>query len=112
MVTAEQDIEQSLCIILSTSPGERVMDPSFGCGLKSFIFQTLDATLEAQLIDEVSSAILFFEPRVELHQVGIEDEEPLHGKLQLRLDYSIIGTNTRTNLVFPFYLLEATDAQV
>ncbi|MBY0573628.1 MAG: GPW/gp25 family protein, partial [Undibacterium sp.] len=62
MVSAEDDIRQSLLILLSTTPGERVMQPAFGCGLKSKVYENINETNLTILKDLIKRAILFFEP--------------------------------------------------
>lgn len=112
MVNGAQDIEQSLRILLATSPGERVMDPEFGCGLKALVFHSLDSTLIARIKKVITKAVLFYESRIDLQSVEVAEQDELNGKLHIQLNYTIVSTNTRTNLVYPFYLLEATDATV
>ncbi|MFT4925154.1 MAG: phage baseplate assembly protein W [Phenylobacterium sp.] len=110
MVADARDIEQSLIILLSTSPGERVMEPTFGCDLKSMMFSIIDGTTIARIKYLVKNAVLFFESRVTLHEVEIDIEDAMAGILRIKLDYSIISINTRSNLVYPFYFEEATNA--
>jgi uncharacterized protein len=112
MVTQQQDVEESLRILLSTSPGERVMHPNYGCGLLRMVFENMDESRLTEIRSLVERAVLFFEPRVILHEVLIDTDELFEGILRLRLDYSIRTTNTRHNLVYPLYLAEATQRAV
>ena len=108
MVTQQQDVEESLRILLSTSPGERVMHPTYGCGLQRMVFENMDESRLTEIRSLVERAVLFFEPRVILHEVRVNTDELFEGILRLRLDYSIRTTNTRHNLVYPLYLAEGT----
>lgn len=112
MVSREQDIEQSLIILLSTAPGERVMHPTFGCGLKQMVFEHINESTITEIRDIVRRAVLFFEPRITLERIDVDfepritperiDADPgalLSGVLQLRLDYTIRTTNARANMV-------------
>jgi len=108
MVTQQQDVEESLRILLSTSPGERVMHPTYGCGLQRMVFENIDESRLTEIKSLVDRAVLFFEPRVILHDVRINTDELFDGVLRLRLDYSIRNTNTRHNLVYPLYLEEGS----
>lgn len=101
------DIEQSLTIILSTSPGERPMAPDFGCRIHQYVFEELSRTTLTQLEQEIRHAILFFESRVDVENIQFLPEQ-LSGKLLIRIDYRVITTNTRSNMVYPFYLNEGT----
>ena len=108
MVADETDVQQSLGILLTTTLGERLMRPAYGCDLKKYLFEPLDLTLETYLKDLVTSAVLYHEPRVILDDLKLLDR-PEEGRLDIELDYTIRATNTRTNYVFPFYKDEGTD---
>ncbi|WP_076414629.1 GPW/gp25 family protein [Shewanella sp. UCD-KL12] len=108
MVSADEDIEQSIHIILSTSPGERVMDPKFGCGIKSMVFEEINQATIAKLNHLISRSLLYFEPRINLDLVEIDTDNALEGRLDIGLNYTVITTNARRNMVFPFYILEGT----
>ena len=110
MVAAEDDIRQSLLIILSTQLGERVMRPTFGWRRDGLVFESISTSFATFLQREIESAVLFFEPRVKLDTVRFERLASREGLIEMRLDYTVRATNTRNNLVFPFYLQEATNA--
>lgn len=104
MAEAEEDIRQSLNILLSTSLGERVLRPTFGWKRDALMFEPLSTSFGAYLAREIETAILFFEPRIELNRVDFENATEQEGLILIRLDYTVRTTNSRTNLVFPFYL--------
>ena len=106
-VAGEDDIEQSLGLLLATRRGERVMLPDFGCDLAEFLFEEISPALVGQVRDLVSDAILNHEPRVLLNGVEVSDERAGEGLLLIEIDYQVRATNSRYNLVFPFYLREA-----
>jgi phage baseplate assembly protein W len=101
---AEDDIRQSLQILLSTSIGERVMQPTFGWKREALMYEPLSTSFGAFLAHEIETAILFFESRIELNRVDFEAASDQTGLILIRLDYTIRATNTRINLVYPFYL--------
>ncbi|MGH2643247.1 MAG: GPW/gp25 family protein [Chitinophagaceae bacterium] len=109
MVSDAEDIAESIRIILSTIPGERLMQPEFGCHLKRLVFEKVDSTLIAELSHMIYHALLEFEPRVNFISVEVIEQDELEGILQIQVNYSIIITNTRHNIVFPFYLMEGTN---
>jgi hypothetical protein len=109
MVSEEDDIRESLRILLSTDPGERVMRPTFGCGLKAHVFDSITVSTITEIRDLVERAILFFEPRITLDDVRVEVEDVLGGLVLINLSYTIRTTNTRSNMVYPFYIGEATN---
>ena len=110
MVAEEDDIRESLRILLSTSPGERVMNPAYGCGLKSLIFENFSESTETEIQDLIERAILFFEPRIILDRVEVDATDVYNGLIRIHLDYRIRLTNSRHNMVYPFYLQEGGTA--
>ncbi len=110
LVSAEKDIEESLEILLSTSLGERVMQPEYGCNLKDYQFESINSSLIGFLKDLVERAILFYESRIKLERVDITEADSVEifeGLLKITVHYEIEGTNTRYNFVYDFYLREA-----
>jgi uncharacterized protein len=114
-VIDEEDIRQSLRIILGTIPGERIMFPTFGCGIRKFVFESNDPTQISMLKDAIYDAILYHEPRIKLEKIEIKDDTQikeniqLEGLIHIHIYYTVIITNTRSNLVYPFYLKEGTN---
>ena len=102
----EQDIREAIWIILSTSKGERVMRPDFGCGIHDMVFTTISMTTLADIEDQVREALAAFEPRIDVAQVRAESDGGLDGRLRISIDYVIRGTNNQLNLVYPFYIQE------
>jgi hypothetical protein len=109
MVSLEDDIKESLAILLSTAPGERMMQPSFGCGLNSMVFDNIDESTITELKDLIERAILFFETRISLDEIEIDIRAVYEGLLSINIQYTIRTTNSRSNIVYPFYFQEGTD---
>jgi phage baseplate assembly protein W len=100
----EDSIKESIMIILGTAKGERVMRPEFGCGINQMVFapnNTQTATLTAFHVNE---ALMKWEPRIEVLNVDANPDEDEKNKLIINIEYMIKTTNTRDNLVYPFYL--------
>jgi len=106
----ERDIRESLNILLSTRRGERVMRPDYGTNVRDMLFEPLDVNTATLVGDEVKKAILLNEPRVFVDSVEAVQEE-LNGFIEVTIQYTIISTNTRSNLVYPFYLNEGTNVE-
>ena len=106
-VAGAEDIAQSLRILLATATGERLLRPDFGCGLPQVLFEEMDQGMVTTLRRLVEDAVLYHEPRVDLESVDVEASDTGSGLLHIRLSYTVRGTNSRYNLVYPFYLLEA-----
>lgn len=108
LVSGADDIQQSLQILLSTRLGERAMHEDFGCDLHFVLFEEIDQGLVNSLTNIISDAILYHEPRITLDRLDISESQNQQGLLLISLDYIIRGTNSRFNMVYPFYLNEAT----
>lgn len=109
MVKEEEDIRQSLLILLGTTPGERIMHPDFGCGIHRLVYEPISTSLFTKIKDLVERAILLYESRVKLNDVIVEYNPKIEGVIYISLDYTIRTINTRQNLVYPFYRLEGTN---
>ncbi|RRB07761.1 GPW/gp25 family protein [Larkinella rosea] len=105
MLSNEEDIQSSLKILLATRVGERIMQPSFGCNLDIMLFEPISTTLKARVKDLVFTAIYNYEPRIRPLSVSLigKDED---GIVEVEVEYEVKATNSRYNLVYPFYLNE------
>lgn len=109
MLEEEADVASSLEILLSTTPGERVLQPLYGCNLSELLFESLDTRMKTLMADKVESAILYYESRVKLESVQLDDSLEVEGVVRIELVYRIKSTNSRFNFVYPFYKNEGTD---
>ena len=108
MVSGEEDIRQSLGILLSTALRERVMFPNYGCDLSRYQFAEIGQELINSLTATVSDAILMNEPRIVVRQVDVTQDDDELGLLLISVEYMIMTTNNRYNMVYPFYINEAS----
>jgi phage baseplate assembly protein W len=108
MVSGVDDIQQSLQILFATRLGERIMQDEFGCALDSVVFEEIDQGLINTLSRTISDAILYHEPRITLDQIDVDESPEQPGLLLISLTYTVRSTNSRFNMVYPFYLNEAT----
>ncbi|MEO8960782.1 MAG: GPW/gp25 family protein [Ginsengibacter sp.] len=109
MISNEDDIKSSLEILLTTRQGERVMRPDYGCNLDELVFEPLTTTFKTYIKDLIATAILYFEPRIDVNKIDLDDTGELEGRILIVIDYTVSATNSRFNFVFPFYKNEATD---
>lgn len=107
-VSGAEDVHQSLAILVATRRGERPMQETFGCNLDDALFEEIAPALVNQIETLVTDAILLHETRVRLLNVDVSQDPDDAGTLIVSVDYAIAGTNSRYNMVFPFYLNEAT----
>lgn len=109
MISEEEDIKSSLHILLTTKLGERIMLPEYGCNLEELLFENLDRTLKTFVTDLIKTAILYHEPRIDVIKIEISESDPLEGKLIIEIEYIVRATNSRINMVFPFYKEEGSN---
>jgi phage baseplate assembly protein W len=105
-VAYEEDIRQSIRIILETAPGERVMRPNFGCGIHELVFTSLDSTSIQRIRSTVEDDLRRCEARVEVLGVTVDEAATAEGQLLVEVEYRVRQTNQVGNLVFPFYFRE------
>ncbi len=105
LVSREREIQEAIRLILSTSPGERPMRPDFGCRIQDFIFSPADGSTATAISSEVAMALTRWEHRIDVENVEVlfTAEDPT--VLYIDIDYQIKRTNSRNNLVFPFYVI-------
>src|SRR6266700_6892808 len=106
MSEMEQDIRESINIILGTAPLERLMRPEFGCGIHDLVFSSISTVTIGLFESSVREALTRWEARVELSKLEISTKEADKGKLAINLTCLVRDTNTEFNLVFLFYLIE------
>lgn len=109
VVSEEEDIRQSLHLLLSTSPGERLMNPDYGCDLQRMVFDSIDASTISEIKDLIGTAILYFEPRVTLEDIIVDIKRETEGLMDITLIFTIRKINVRSNIVYPFYFIEGTN---
>ena len=105
-VAYEEDIRQSIMIILETVPGERVMRPNFGCGIHEMVFTAVDSTAIQLIRSAVQEALVRCEARIDVLNITVDEAATTEGKLLIELEYRVRRTNQTGNLVFPFYFRE------
>lgn len=106
MSSNEENIEESVRIIIGTRLGERVMEPEFGCRIWEYSFETLDYTTLYAMKNEVESSLIRWEPRITDIQAEISDEKAGDGLLFIHVSYVVLSTNNPYNMVYPFYINE------
>ena len=111
-VSDDEDIDQSLNILLSTALGERVMQPEFGCDLQPYLFEPLNPHLIGYLKNRVRNALLFYETRIKVENITVtpsDSTDILQGRFRITVTYTITQTNTRFNYVYDYFQNEALE---
>jgi uncharacterized protein len=104
LVTGSEDIEQSIRIILSTRPGERVMRPTFGCRAHDLLFEPRSAATASLLTDYVYEALQMWEPRIEVQDVSVTAGGADDSALLVEIVYQIKSTHDTRSIVYPFFI--------
>jgi uncharacterized protein len=102
-VGGEEIIRQSIETILDTEPGERVMLPTFGCGLRRYLMQPNTTATRASMQQDIEDALGRWEPRIRLTNVAVTPgEDP--SLVWIEIAYLRLADRRADNLVYPFYL--------
>jgi uncharacterized protein len=107
VVSGTDNVHKCIQIILRTDLGERVLRENFGASLKRYQFEPVTQRLLNRVREVVSNAILRHEPRVSLDRVDVSQDDSTDGLLLIELQYTVLATNSRFNMVYPYYLNEA-----
>jgi phage baseplate assembly protein W len=105
LASGDEEIAESMRLILGTSPGERPMRPDFGCPIHEHVFAPADATTTGLIAFEVRDSLIRWEPRVDVLDVTVRRDENQPTLLYIEVAYSVRDTNDPRNLVFPFYVI-------
>lgn len=111
MTADEQDIMASLDILFRTARGERFLVPKYGLDLQELLFEPMSTTLQTLLKDRIRVAILVYEPRIVLLALDVSAPEAQDGALRISLEFEVRATNSRYNLVFPFYRFDSSEVR-
>ncbi len=112
MTEKNDDIQNSLQILLTTTVGERVMQPKYGCNMFELVFESLDTTTKTLIKDKIRTAILYFEPRIDVTSISMNNTNDLEGFVLIEIEYMVRATNSRFNFVFPYYIKEGTELNI
>jgi phage baseplate assembly protein W len=109
MSYGDGDIGESLTILLSTIPGERIFRPEYGCNIRQWTFSRMNLSEKTRIANIIEMAILEGEPRIILESVDVKIKDEREGILWISIDYLVSRTNSRSNMVYPFYIREGTN---
>ncbi len=101
----ENDIDESIRIILSTARGERRMRPNFGSGIHDFVFAPNSAATWSQVAHSVEQALGWWEPRISVKEVDVRPDPLDLSRLLVNIKYIVNTSNAERSLVYPFYLV-------
>ncbi|HEY9698915.1 MAG TPA: GPW/gp25 family protein [Trichocoleus sp.] len=111
MTTDEEDVAASLKILLGTAVGERFLNPKYGLDMTEVLFEPLSTTMKTFLHDRIKTTLLIYEPRIDLLDLTLDTSTQYDGKINIVITYQIRGTNSRFNLVYPFYTSDSNEVR-
>ena len=100
----EEDIEEAIRLIVLTNHGERIMRPDFGANLGSRVFTNMSETSLGAIQSEVMTALVNWEPRIQVLKVELAPDEDQPARLRIDIDYRVRATNSLFNMVVPYVL--------
>jgi phage baseplate assembly protein W len=106
----EDDIQEAIWIILSTAFGERLMHPDFGCGIHDLVFAPNNTGTAGLARYYVEDALVRWEPRIDIEEVEVQADPAQPELLLISVSYQVRSTDSRYNLVYPFYLTRGNTA--
>src|SRR5688500_7676692 len=109
LVSHDQELRESIRLILGTAYGERPMRPEFGCGIHDLVFAPADSTTAGQAAHEVQRSLNRWEPRVDVEDVDVSFDASNASLMYVSVTYKVKGGNDPRNLVFPFYTIPAEE---
>lgn len=105
LTSDRSELEQAIQIILITSPGQRVMRPTFGCRLHDLVFAPNNSYTAAKARRYVEEALGMWEPRINVIQVDVRPDPDEGNRLLIHIQYEVKANHDKRSLVFPFYLI-------
>ena len=109
LTSDDDEIDQSIQIILSTAPGQRVMRPEFGCRIHELVFAPNSPATAGLASRYVREALGRWEPRIQVENVAVEPDPGNSGCLVISVEYRIVATHSNRSLVYPFYLVPESE---
>jgi len=111
MTSDEDDIQSSLKILFGTVVGERFLVPKYGLDMHEMLFEPINTTMTTLLKDRIKVAILIYESRISLISLDLDTSDPYEGKISIVMEYAVRATNSRYNLVYPFYKTDGSEVR-
>lgn len=103
MLVGEEDVKNSIEVIINTKLGERILREEFGSRIYELLFEPLNENMKTYMIDSLKSSLINNEPRIIVQQIQLLQPDLSLGRVDIHIVYRLIQTNTTNNMVVPFY---------
>jgi phage baseplate assembly protein W len=100
----ERSIQESIKVILGTTPGERVMRPDFGCAVNDLVFSPNNSRTMNMACHYIEQSLIRWEHRIMLKEVKATPDPDDESRINISIGYEVRSVNTYFNMVYPFYL--------
>ncbi|EKN3346135.1 GPW/gp25 family protein [Yersinia ruckeri] len=112
MAEGAEDVRQSLQILFSTEPGERLMREDYGCGLNDFMFENIRNELIAEIETRIQDSVLRYEPRADMTDIQVSQAPNRSNTLQVRVAYRLRGSEINQQIQGALALGEGNSAEI
>ncbi|HEX4909586.1 MAG TPA: GPW/gp25 family protein [Permianibacter sp.] len=112
MTADEEDIAASLQILFGTLRGERFLNPKYGLNLRELLFEPMSTTMTTFVKDNIRTNILVYEPRIAVENLALDTSRQYEGRISILLEYRVRATNSRYNLVYPFFISDGSEVKL
>jgi len=102
-VSGPEKVRQSIFTLLDTDPGERVMRPDFGCGLRRYLMAPNNPATRAAIAREITQTLGRWEPRIQLLDIQVSPTDD-RAMVLIEIHYAQVLDARQDVLVYPFYL--------
>jgi phage baseplate assembly protein W len=94
----EDNIRESIAVILKTEAGERLMLASFGAGLGRFLFEPNEPSTHTRIANAIDGALARWEPRIDVEDVTVTIDPRDPQAALATIAYRLVATNTRERI--------------
>ena len=87
-------VKQNLKMLILTNPGERVMEPEYGVGIRQFLFESFESDVFARIDNKIRKQVALYMPAVQITKLRFANSDPDTNTLGLYLEYTIPQIST------------------
>lgn len=81
--------KQNLKMLLLTSPGERVMEPEFGVGIKNYLFENFNSSTYNKIRTRTKEQAQIYMPSIRIEEIQFSGEDQELNRLLMKIRFSI-----------------------
>jgi len=93
-------IKQNLKMLILTAPGERIMEPEFGVGIRNYLFENFNNSVYKQIDTNIRKQVEMFMPAIAINEVSFEGSDQDSNLLGVAIFFSIPSIGVKDLLEF------------